>query len=214
MKKKQSFAVLLLCCSMLFACGGDSKKTARSADSSALVSPEAKMLLSCTSEPSNEQLTHLRGLIAEIYQRTSIQDICEIPYQPLTKCTPKMINEECSFIFEDIAAYLKEEQAALQFCITDTDDWYAAVNANSSTPKIYVSTAFLKEGEDEQIRSLIHELNHLQGNHKPHTEDKTQCVYFENDALRAEHCMTCKVTLSPIKLSNCNSENGIFIIKK
>jgi len=213
------FLLLTIFSMMLFSCKSEKKSqqadTTMSVQKSRTDSVSSFFSLSCSMDPSNEQSELLRRLVAEIREATDSGAYCGINYKPLSICVPKDITPTCSFIFEDIALYLRNNQVRLRFCVSATNEWYAAVNTNSPEARIYVSTAFFDANEDEQKRSLIHELEHLQGDHTPHTDDKRKCEYFNNDALKAEHCLTCGVSFSPIVLSNCSTgTDGIFIIKK
>ncbi len=170
--------------------------------------------IDCEAKPSAAQQLILDKLMQSIKQDVDAGSYCGIPYHPLS-CPPKNIAIKCGYIFDDISAYLKTHLSKLDFCIVQTSEWYAAVDTRSEQARIFVSTLFFKVMEDEQLRTLIHELHHLQGNLIPHTTDKTKCEYFDNDALRAEHCLTCGVSFQPLPLSNCSpGTDGLFIIKK
>jgi hypothetical protein len=180
------------------------------------VSLSTSGIISCESIPTVNQKKLLDSLLRDIKNTVSNMEYCpSIPYKP-APCPPRDIGPECKIIFEDLDDYLKVNFNRISFCVVNTSEWYAAVNVKESQPRIYVSTRFFSiEDYEEQKRSLVHELNHLQGNYAPHTGSKKECRYFQNDALKSEHCMTCGVSFIRIEQLTCSTgDDGIFTIKK
>jgi len=189
----------------------DSNSVSDSADMTKNTSIKSLVAINCEEDPDNQQLAIIQGLIQQIKQQTNDNSFLPMGYKP-PNCPMKPM-PDCKSIFKKVSSYLNEYSTELTFCIVDTDSWLAGIDMSSKDRHMFISSKFFKTEEDEQLRSLIHEIHHLQGNLAQHPH-KSDCSYFDNDALRAEHCLTGAVSYKPTTMSSCSSNgSGLFIIE-
>jgi hypothetical protein len=183
------------------------------------ISPQKEKLfkqeLSDGSNLTMGQKIIMRDIIAKISSKIRTLDYSKNDYQPLPDCNKGQIAGDCENIFDDLQIYLSANASTLSYSLVDTKDYYAAVDLTKSLTHIYLASDFFTLDISERLRSIAHELHHLAGNIQPHSTQK-DCAYFDNYALKAEHCFTGEANLVKKNVINtCSSSaKGLFILSK
>lgn len=204
--------LILIAAFFLFSC---QRKSEKNKDEKAQPTNSLYITGNCYRQLTSIQTETIKGIVSYIRDRVRLRDYCRDRYNPANRCNESVdISQTCGYIYDDLSFYL-DNHLSLTFCISRSfgSDWLAAVDLSYSKTHIFLSDEFFSKHIDEQRRSVIHELYHLQGNNQVHSEYK-DCQYYQNWTLKAEHCLTCTATLVPPELSTCSGgKNGLFILK-
>lgn len=91
------------------------------------------------------------------------------------------------------------------------EDALGGVDLNDPT-RVYLTKRFFSADEEEQIRTVIHEITHVLG--WTHPDSKSHPDYFKSPALLAEKCLTGRATFRKmdVKATTCEVRNRYRVI--